>query len=233
MNYCKQTGDINIEHIIPFSIDTIALILLLSIGLVTIKRLRQNQKLRALFKYAFYVSFIAASAAISIHMGSFIACNTRNNLNPNMFKLSHLLMYGCLLNSILFTVIARLHITFKHSAYKISTMHMTILCTLFALAVLWFLFSYYHLMTWSLSHPREAIVNAPMLTLEALINGLLSTIITVYTMVLFVYKLMKLVKLRASSMINVMDIADMRQSHLLLTLHLTCLTLSHSFLPWW
>lgn len=202
--FCPQTGEINNHFFATFTLSVIMLVAILFIAISTIKELQKLQKVHSTIKWLYYLSFIQCLGSILSHMTVIITCSTSNNIATNTIKACNFLFYFSLLLTMLLTLVARLHYTFKDSMYRTAFIHKFILA--FIILILCFLL--FGLVIYSMTYSGESsngFFSTPAFVPLAIGGGLLYILGTIYSITLFVKNLMKLVKIRASSVRNVMD----------------------------
>eukprot|EP01083_Nonionella_stella_P065810 172750_1 len=185
---------------VAFFTSSICLILILFIGIISIKQFTSLKHLQSIFKCLFHTSWLLSSIGlilISMSMISHISFLHTHKLTYflGMYRWGYACLYVVAL-VLLLVLLLRLRFSFKHSIYEISCATKCILTILYTLTCLTFLFSYtYYMVLWndiSFIYYSRVGMN--------IISSLPGYIITfIVAIILFGSKLMKLTNTRATS----------------------------------
>eukprot|EP01084_Bolivina_argentea_P040025 73951_1 len=119
---CQSNGTISIVlDMIGVVINSIALVIVLTIATITIQKLRTLSNMNNLLKYIFYISVFGCLIVLCGTIWIYMSC-VIYELSYSSLIASYITTFGYFIyiDCILATLLVRLYITFKNSVYKMS-----------------------------------------------------------------------------------------------------------------
>ena len=197
MQACREPHIV--ESVVALIVITVSLVGLFITGCISCFKLQKMAKLNIIMKWLFYSTFIFSLTSEICHCLVILLCQFINygpvEIEIYNIRVLHITLYMMVLLSLISTLIARLHFSFRDSIYGLSNLHKTIFILLMIL-----------LTSSGISSCLGLFLDRFPANFEtSLVSGITYTIATGYSVTLFAYKLMKLVNIRAASVKDVMD----------------------------
>ena len=203
------------EEIISISLSTTALIFGVVLGIIFMSKMRRMKKLHNLLKLIIIITVICQILYTLSATSIPVLCH---NINENVSMIGmtcSLLFYFIMMCALLGTLIIRLHLTFRHSIYKIPFIKQFILMIFFILTMCSFItavglylscvIQWDQLDTESESGDNEIQSRIKWVIYFAMIAWSQYIITAAFAVFLFAQNMLKLTKKRASTMRNIMN----------------------------